>query len=143
MRTPPETSRSTRTIRPGKPPNRKENMENTISEENKLISRRLTEDEKRLLALLLLKASIIKTKDWLDSLWVTPLNDGGMGSYYIVEESFTKTASDILFVDEDSVPVLASLYVNNAGEPCEVDMWKMNYTKLLHIPNIIIDIRDH
>lgn len=118
-------------------------MANTISEESKLISRRLTEDEKRLLSVLLLKASIIKTRDWLDSLWVTPINDGGMGSYYIFDEIFTKTASDILFMDEDSVPVLASLYINNAGEPCEVDMWKMNYTKLLHIPNSIIDIRDH
>lgn len=112
------------------------------SEETKSMDRRyLLDDEKRLLTVLLNKAGIFKPDDWLDSVLITPMNDGGMGSYFISKERYTSIASDVLFLDEDHIEVLASLYVNSAGEPCEVDVWKMNYSKLKRIPPVIVDIR--
>ena len=101
----------------------------------------LSEDEKRLLSGLLKKANINKPDSWMDSLLIMPMDDGGMGSYYISDESYTQIASDILFKDEDSVEVLATLYVNSNGEPCEVDMWKMNYSRVKRIPSNLEDQR--
>ena len=101
----------------------------------------LSEDEKRLLSGLLKKANINKPDSWMDSLLIMPMDDGGMGSYYISDESYTQLASDILFKDEDSVEVLATLYVNSNGEPCEVDMWKMNYSRVKRIPSNLEDQR--
>ena len=95
-----------------------------------------------LLSLLLRKAGIYKPNDWLDSLFIFPMDDGKMGSYYITQELSTEIASDILFLDEDSVEVLASLYVSEQGDPCEVDIWKMDYSELMRIPKILKDIRD-
>ncbi len=104
-------------------------------------SRLLSFDEKRLLSFLLAKANIYKTKNWLDSLIVIPFEDGGMGGYYIIESSYTSIASDIVFKDKDGIVVLATLYVNTENEPCEVDVWKMNYTPLEQIPFNIKDLR--
>jgi hypothetical protein len=105
-------------------------------------SRYLSSDEKRLLSALLLKAGITKTVSWIDSISIFPFDDGGMGSYYFLECHSIQVASDILFLDSDGVCVLATLYVNNNYEPCEVDMWKMDYSSLKQIPQVIIDVRD-
>ena len=82
-------------------------------------------------------------KNWLDSLKVFPFEDGGMGSYYFLESSYTSIASDVLFKDQDGIVVLATLYVNAENEPCEVDVWKMNYTPLVQIPYVIKDLRQN
>lgn len=104
-------------------------------------SRYLSSDEKRLLSALLQRAGITKSISWIDSIKIFPYDDGGMGSYYIIECQSLQIASDILFVDADGICVLATLYVDSNNEPCEVDMWKMDYSSLKQIPQVIIDVR--
>ena len=113
-----------------------------MSDEYKLINNRLLSfDEKNLLSFLLKKANICKTKEWLDSVKIFPFENDGMGSYFFFETSYTSIASDVLFKDIDGIVVLATLFVSTKNEPCEVDIWKMNYTPLLKIPDIIEDLR--
>lgn len=103
--------------------------------------RKLTSQEKNLINLLITKSKISFPDDWDKNLSVIPMQDGKMGSLYLIpnniinrERKFGKQISDIQFNDLDGIEVIASLNLDEEGELFELDMWKTNYSKLIAIP---------
>lgn len=77
-------------------------------------------------------------EDWLDRVVVEELDDGGMGSYVIVEptnKGFSRLLSEAEFNDVDGTKALASLYVDVDNAPYEVDIWKVDFSPLISLPN--------
>jgi len=98
-------------------------------------------DQRRLLLALLAKAHLEQRFiNWLDQLMVEPLDDGGMGSFRITAAAWAERRqagpciAELQFEDADGVLVLASLYADVEGQPCEVDIWKVNFEPLIRIP---------
>jgi hypothetical protein len=108
------------------------------------LNRKLTIQEKKLIEVLLCKASIDYPLDWDKDMIVQPMNDGEMGSLFLfpkgeidmnLERRFGQQVSDIQFVDDDGVIVVASLNIDDKGYLYELDIWKTNYEKLIKIPD--------
>ncbi|MDR0893546.1 MAG: hypothetical protein LBN24_13220 [Mediterranea sp.] len=109
----------------------------------------MTKKEERLLVYLVDKATLSLPKDWKDTLRVHPMNDGKMGSLYLIPNNLTKDykerhfgrqVSDCHFYDNDGVDVIASLYVDDNDYLLELDIWKVNFQPLIEIPNDFHDI---
>ena len=73
---------------------------------------------------------------------VEPMDDGGMGSFRVKLRSDKeerhragRCAAELQFDDADGVPVLASLYLDLAGLPYEIDVWKANFQLVICIPD--------
>ncbi|NII52787.1 hypothetical protein [Luteibacter sp. SG786] len=83
------------------------------------------------------KADLLLPNDsLLGEIMVEELDDGGMGSYLIVDPPFggpTFLASEVEFTDSDGTKALASLYVGSDGVPCEVDIWKVDFSPLISL----------
>ena len=75
---------------------------------------------------------------WLVELRVEPMDDGGMGSLRVVGPQPAAKAchqvSEIQFKDADGVDVIASLNVDDSGVPCEIDVWKVDFSALICLP---------
>ncbi|WP_188813307.1 DUF6984 family protein [Hymenobacter cavernae] len=69
---------------------------------------------------------------------VEDLDDGGMGSLRFLcdkpDQHLGEKIADTHFLDEDGVPVLVSLYLDQEGALYELDSWKTDYSPLKHIP---------
>jgi len=102
-------------------------------------SRPPTANEKELIAYLLKNA--VLPLEYLESMTVTSMNDGCMGSLKIhtshsgrIDTKSIYIASEIEFKDQDGMVVLAGLYVSN-DVPYELDMMKMDFSPLLDLSN--------
>jgi hypothetical protein len=77
---------------------------------------------------------------WLDEIQVEPLEDGGMGGLKLIphgvpaERQFAREVAAVEFEDADGVKVIATLYVDDQGQPLELEVWKTDFTPLLRIP---------
>lgn len=107
-------------------------------------SRDLTESEKRLLRLLVAKAGLGVEPDWAESLQVKELEDGGMGSLLLgpglgsdEERGFGRAAAEVQFQDDDGVGVIATLNLDKDGRLFELDIWKVDFSPLVRIPDAI------
>ncbi len=77
----------------------------------------------------------------ISELFVMPLNDWGMGSFTIFQNkteigenrNFGKQISEYEFIDDDNVPVLVSLNVDENNHLFEVDIWKVNYDPVINL----------
>ena len=71
-----------------------------------------------------------------ETLCVVPMEDGGMGSLAVAPlgRSGRFVASECHFHDSDQTPVSAVLYCDAEGEPCEVDIWKVDFLALVTWP---------
>lgn len=103
--------------------------------------RKPREEELFLITYLAKKAAITISKDIENSLLVSSMNDGGMGSLYLYPKGekvttspLVRIASDCLFYDKDNVVVIATLYVDFNNNLAELDIWKTNYEQLFEIP---------
>ncbi|GGN10695.1 hypothetical protein GCM10010967_53220 [Dyadobacter beijingensis] len=103
--------------------------------------RKATSQEESLLELLISKSSEVISKDWRDGLLVCSMDDGGMGSLHLfpngevrLGRTMGKQISEIQFIDQDNVEVLASLYVDTNGNLLELDIWKTDFSKLIAFP---------
>ena len=67
---------------------------------------------------------------------VTPLSDGGMGSFRIGNQCkrFGKQAAQIQFKDTDGTLVSAVLNIDENGSLFEVDIWKVDFSPLKQWP---------
>lgn len=69
---------------------------------------------------------------------VEEMDDGGMGSLRFVSSKpnrrLGKVVAELLYHDEDEVPVLATLYLDTEGELYELDSWKVDFSPLKRIP---------
>ncbi|OUJ74939.1 DUF6984 family protein [Hymenobacter crusticola] len=75
---------------------------------------------------------------WLPTTEVHDLADGGMGSLRFVSDKegrrLGRKIAETQFLDEDGVPVLVSLYLDQEGALYELDSWKTDYSPLKRIP---------
>lgn len=88
----------------------------------------------------LLEMSSIKSMDQisLDDMLVESLSDGKMGSLRFfssnADRKLGQCAAEVDFKDEDNVTVSVVLNLDNYGELFELDIWKVDFTKLLRWP---------
>lgn len=75
------------------------------------------------------------------------LEDGGMGSLALFPcDTFNKVrhfgsqVSECQFRDTDGVLVVASLYLDEDDKLYELDMWKVDFSKLINIPTHFEDV---
>lgn len=74
-------------------------------------------------------------------LFVMSMNDGGMGSFTIFQNEtetrenrkFGKQISEYEFIDDDNIPVLVSLNVDENNNLFEVDIWKADYNPVINL----------
>ena len=100
--------------------------------------RKIAEREESVILYLFNKAGL--TCD-LSFLTVEPMPDGGMGSLRIIsnsmaEQRLRESVAECWFKDIDGVPVVASLNLDQNGQPFEVDVWKIDYSELQRWPQI-------
>ncbi|MDR1003799.1 MAG: hypothetical protein LBL97_02145 [Prevotellaceae bacterium] len=112
-------------------------------------SRKITEKERVLLSYLINKASLSLPYDWDETLRVLPLDDGSMGSLYLIpnfhtknkeERSFGQQISECNFKDIDGIDVIASLNLDDIGDLFELDIWKVNFQPLIEIASEFHDV---
>jgi hypothetical protein len=94
----------------------------------------------RLLTLLASKWSE-RPSSWVDSVLVSPMDDGGMGSLRLAmteapsrDRRFGRKVAEHQFTDSDGVAVLASLYVDQDDLPFEMDVWKTDFSPVTDSP---------
>lgn len=51
--------------------------------------------------------------------------------------SFGGVAATLQFADEDGVLVLVSLNTDTRGEPLEGDVWKTDFSPVIHVPDVL------
>jgi hypothetical protein len=105
-------------------------------------SRAPTADEARLIGALARLAGVRLADGWLDGLRVREMDDGGMGSLRFHpprpgsdDRRLGAQAAEIQFTDGDGTVVLASLNLDQDGEPYELDVWKTDFSPLIRIPD--------
>ena len=105
--------------------------------------RRPTPNELLVLKELASIAGMERPDDWLSTLQVQEMDDGGMGSLELMsrdppsgdgQKTVTCKAA-VQFTDEDGVEVIVSLNAGEDGIPFELDMWKTDFSPLVRIPN--------
>jgi|HubBroStandDraft_2_1064218.scaffolds.fasta_scaffold1281385_2 hypothetical protein len=74
-----------------------------------------------------------------DELFAVDLADGGMGSIRLTDKSDRprKMGRELVtahYIDEDGVPVIISINLDQDGRLFEIDFWKVNYDPLKHYP---------
>lgn len=96
-----------------------------------------------LLVLLVNKASLVLHEGWQENLSVCEMDDGGMGSLYLLPDSqlntnrhFGDEVSKFQFTDDDSVQVIASLNLDDSGNLFELDVWKTDFSRLIRFPSL-------
>ena len=99
--------------------------------------RELNLQEEKLLEELISRSNIKIPSNWKNDLLVSPLHDGKMGSLTLFphntlnkERHFGVQVSECQFKDIDGVPVIASLYLDKDNELFELDIWKVDFSKL-------------
>lgn len=55
---------------------------------------------------------------------------------------FNRSLAACQFDDVDGTCVVATLYANHSGTPFELDIWKVDYTPLLHISDRLTALRE-
>lgn len=105
------------------------------------MGRPLNTDEKRLVVALIKRAQLNLPSNWPNDARVTPMNDGGMGSLRFLPltsgQRISRQVAELQFRDVDGVDVIASLSLDEAGQPFELDIWKVNFKPLIQIPEEI------
>jgi hypothetical protein len=98
--------------------------------------RAITEDERRLIGLILRRSGSSLAPPEEGSM-VRPLDDGGMGSLSLdieAKEKFGAVIGEVKFRDSDGVGVSAALYLDSQGQLYELDMFKGDFSRLLRWP---------
>lgn len=109
--------------------------------------RKLTHQEEHLLDELIFRSTQNIQCDWKDGLLVSSLCDGGMGSLALFPRNtldekrhFGSQVSECQFKDSDGVLVIASLYLDEKDRLFELDLWKVDGSKLISIPSHFEDV---
>ncbi len=82
--------------------------------------------------------------DWFDRLMVMSMDDGGMGSLKLHLTGHTRgdksapcTRPFVVFKDVDEMEVWATMHFDENGLPYELDMWKVDFSPLQRIPEVL------
>lgn len=105
--------------------------------------RKLTPKEEKLIELLVNQSALRLPSNWITTLQVKPMNDGGMGSLSLYprevkEENrmFGSNPCNAEFFDRDGISVLAGLFLDQNGDLFELDMFKGDGSPLIEIPDV-------
>lgn len=105
--------------------------------------RKPTVQELSLIELLVGKSALELPSGWAGSLMVKSMDDGKMGSLYLLPikistegRDFGRQVSELLFKDKDGVDVIVSLNTDVSGELFELDIWKTDFSPLIGIPDL-------
>ena len=77
----------------------------------------------------------------VDSYRVVDMDDGGMGSVRFVipgshgQRRFGKRIAHAEYRDEDGVPILVAINLDDDGELFEIDVWKVDYSSTKKYPS--------
>lgn len=76
----------------------------------------------------------------LENVVVQDMNDGGMGSLYFrsereAERKLGRCLVEVEFLDHDGIPVSAAVNLDDQDELFELDIWKVDFSRLLGFPN--------
>lgn len=104
--------------------------------------RAISSAEASLLKFLCGIAERVDLPDNLEGVMVQSLGDGGMGSSQLVAEvppdcqssTHKEMVSTAQSFDSDGGLVLATLFVNREHIPCEIDIWKLDFTSIKSFP---------
>lgn len=104
--------------------------------------RKASFQEELLLEFLIEKASTNISNNWKSQLLVASMNDGEMGSLYLYptqdsisnQRKFGSQVSECQFKDKDGIMVSASLNVDTQNLLFELDIWKVDFSKLIRLP---------
>ncbi|MBR1402363.1 MAG: hypothetical protein IJ562_12430 [Prevotella sp.] len=104
--------------------------------------RKPTKSELELIEYLIGEANYTPELNWKETLMVSPMDDGGMGSLRLFTEKrcepnriFGRAISSCAFYDMDKVPVCATLITDQDNKLFELDMFKGDFSKLINIPH--------
>jgi hypothetical protein len=74
----------------------------------------------------------------LPTIKVEQMDDGGMGSLRFTSPNHNRKLGEVIaeiqYQDEDGVPVLVSLNLDEEGALYELDSWKVDFSPLKRIP---------
>ena len=106
-------------------------------------SRHLSDNE-GLLVSALINASASKwsyLQSEVSSIAVSEIDDGGMGSLKFGAENeddrqLGESICEAEFIDDDGVAVSVALNVDRQGRLYELDIWKVDFSKLIAIPEV-------
>lgn len=107
-----------------------------------------TDGQRRLVDALLARASsVCVDAGWRAGVRVAPLEDGGMGSFRLTglagdagRRAFARAAAELSFRDADGVVVSCALYLDADGVPLEVDVWRVDFGRVLAFPGSYPDV---
>lgn len=86
-------------------------------------------------------AAYVGFLEGLDRYRVVDMDDGGMGSVRFVvpgpqrHRRFGERIADAEYRDEDGVPILVAINLDDAGELFEIDVWKVDYSPTRKYPS--------
>ena len=111
-------------------------------------NRNPTEEEILIISFLATKANY-SHNNWEKGLKVVEMNDGGMGSLLLMpagqvntKRLFKAQISDVIFKDLDGIDVIVSLNIDQDDFLYELDVWKVNYDKLISFDNLLNFIKE-
>jgi hypothetical protein len=118
-------------------------MLTTKEQEYRALGRPPYVKELAMLRLLVSRSTVPVEDAWEEGLLVAAMNDGGMGSLYLMPKSIALAhrimgtqVSEFQFVDSDGVAVIVSLNLDEEGRLFELDIWKTDYNRLLSLPEL-------
>lgn len=107
------------------------------------INRKVTSEEMALIAFLANKANFQLEKNWKDHIAAYPLTKEEIGSIGLLGnymQEYTRRRSRVIscckFYDTDNVEVAAYLLVDLKDMLYELDLWKVDNSKIHHIPAV-------
>ena len=111
-----------------------------------MVYRNLTEEETVVVSFLLraAKKDDAYISNFISETQCSDMNDGGMGSLHFMpcgqmiandDREFGCEMSACHFTDEDGVLVCVALYADSSGHPFELDVWKVDFSPLIRMPN--------
>jgi hypothetical protein len=105
--------------------------------------RKPTDQELKFIDYLIQEAKGKISVRWSETLTVAPMDDGGMGSLLLYPEgkittgrTFGRTLSEVEFKDADGVAVVAALNLDQHDDLFELDIWKVNFDRLIRLPEV-------
>ncbi|HFG0578844.1 hypothetical protein LIS90_13615 [Flavobacterium psychrophilum] len=107
------------------------------------IKRKLTLKEELLIDFLIKKSNVNNITNWKNKIVATPMADGGMGSLKLYstdndkeDRLYGSTISEYQYKDIDGIDVIASLNLDKNNNLFELDIWKVDFSELLSLPDL-------
>lgn len=111
-----------------------------------MVCRNFTKEETVIVSFLLraAKKGDFYISNFISETQCSDMKDGGMGSLHFMprgqmvandDREFGYEMSACHFTDKDGVLVSVALYADSLGRPLELDVWKVDFSPLIRMPN--------